>query len=287
VRHSRKYLAALAAVLALAVGCGGTLMLLSHETPSATNVMTAGVVMGELHEVVAADAVTDPDLDTVSVSDGKDVKLDVKDGTVDLGYIQPGEKVVKKPYVKNLGQDNNVSAYVAIELVFSMKSDLDARHTDQLSQMKDDFFGSIADSLNGANTYPGAGPWRSTKSCEWEEVGADANAEYHKLYFYAKGSGRPDADNPDPALNGLIPLAADAETPYLFEKITIPDWEDIINPATNKPVSGVKYDLKIKAYMIQSDWVDTSKWANQNNNEKDWRKFFKDQFGTQLASLQY
>ncbi|MDR0519196.1 MAG: hypothetical protein LBG82_03995 [Clostridiales Family XIII bacterium] len=261
LRHSKKYLAALAAVLAVAVGCGGTLMLLTHETPTAKNVMTAGNVEGELHEVVAEnigdDFNAEEDKFGVSGDDSSDIYTMTEDGEVALGNIAPNQPIIKNLYVKNTG---SADAYVAIELIFSMGESYSGSEAESKAEA---FFDNInfngAHSLNGAQAYPGDGPWRTTDSCT-----VQSESERHKIYFYAKGSGYDVSSK-----NGLVPISHDGKTEaFLIDDIKFPNtWtEEEINGAT----------LKIKAYMIQSDWVSDA--VGQNSNESYWRTFFKNQF---------
>ncbi|MDR3363634.1 MAG: hypothetical protein LBS91_01600 [Clostridiales Family XIII bacterium] len=237
-RHYKKQLAVVALVLALAAGSGGTLMLLTDTTSTATNIMTAGNVKISLHEIVD---VVDADGkkaqgETINVDDDRDVTM---------GIIVPGQSVAKQPFVKNTG---NTDAYVAIELIFqtggAVATEAGGKDTDTKA-LYEDFFKGIK--LTNGTEY-----WRYGDD-DWIVAASETQGydEYHQVYFYRSGSS-------------LNKLSVNTTTSGFIDSITIPDWGNEIND--------IPFKLAVKAYAIQADYV------SPGGNVSKWQEFFAKEF---------
>jgi len=214
-QHYKKHLAALALVLALAAGSGGTLMLLTDTTSTATNAMTAGNVEVSLHEYDTADETTE-DVGTT-------------DEIIAVGNIVPGQTVTKQPFVKNTG---TTDAYVAIELIFQTDGAIATEPDDEdtnTAALYEEFFEGI--SLTSGNTV-----WRRGED-DWIVAASEAQLydEYHQVYFYRETSS-------------LKKLFSTETTPTLIDHITIPtSW--------GNEIDDIHFSLAVKAYAIQADYV--------------------------------
>jgi hypothetical protein len=229
-QHYKKHLAAIALVLALAAGSGGTLMLLTDTTPTVTSVMTAGNVEVSLHEYDATG----------------DTTVDAKTNTtVTVGYIVPGQTVTRQPFVKNVGTTN---AYVAIELIFSTdgtiasEPDVEGNNTEALYE---EFFRGI--SLTSENAVWGNG------NDDWIARASETQPydEYHQVYFYRE-------------TNNLKKLLVGDTTSPLIDHITIPSW--------GNEIDGVHFNLTVKAYAVQADYV------VPGDDVSGWQAFFAKEF---------
>jgi hypothetical protein len=230
----------LALLLAIAAGCGGTLMLLTDETPTATNVMTAGDAEIGLHEVV------NPEPDN-HLTEKSHTVTDTAI-TASLGAIKPGQTIVKMPAVTNNG---TTDVYVAVELIFwTTGSAVDRNDTEAL---RSGFFSGINFTETNSRWAKGIAGWTGTAP-------EGGYRTWHEIYFYKNES-----NNSLTRLPGTTnPEVQDISEP-VFDKILIPEtWDNEID--------NVGFNLAVKAYAIQADYV------TPGNTTGAWQQFFAGKF---------
>ncbi|MDR0861650.1 MAG: M73 family metallopeptidase [Oscillospiraceae bacterium] len=255
----------IAAVLALSLAIGGTLMVFTAQTHVAQNVVTLGNAWIELREVYYT---LDGDLtDDLIEEDGWGLIFE---------DVQPGDSLIKEPYIKNVG---SIPVYVAAKLVVS-NNNVDGPTveewvgSDANSQEKIDAIAGIVNVPYGPTPAVGQDYWFiSSKS----ETGFDSDGNFVTVLYFASYGENPNKNGENDWY--LKPVAADGgETSYLFDTISIPlgldnSWFD------------VSIAVDITGYAIQSANVTNGdagsnywNWSNTSTDDQ-FAKLFRDDNG--------
>jgi len=225
----------IAAATALALVVGGTLMLFTATTSTATNVVTLGSAKAHLEE-------KNNDETTYTIEDGShyhDINTYTKNGQGN--WIQtggnPGDTAFKAPRIVN---DGSVPIYVKVDGVFTIcKSVTDAgvttyeplsatELTTLVNALPTDFLDTLYQSLNIDTDH-------------WSGIGIVANNDgtFTGTWYYTESE------------NGDL-LALDPTTPTsdIFTTFTIPNFQD---PDINNLLAGLSFQLQLTGYVVQSD----------------------------------
>ncbi|MDR0862356.1 MAG: hypothetical protein LBN30_06255 [Oscillospiraceae bacterium] len=222
----------IAAVLVVSIAIGGTLMLFTAYTHTATNVvkLSSGIDIitqelgGHLNPV-----------DGTAITSGTEYQGTYKDidtswGGLELTALQPKEVIAKQPRVRNA--ENSENAYIKVTVDF-------ADFADNFDLVAADFL--ITDYLK---TFTGTSSQNITN---WTWFQDTTTKTLYTAYYTTGGT-----------LTALAPNTATAE---LFTNVKVPDI-DLEGYDSDNEISG---EIEIIAYAVQADWntPDTSSLSGQ------------------------
>ncbi|MCL2487567.1 MAG: CalY family protein [Oscillospiraceae bacterium] len=232
----------IAAVLVLGLVIGGTLMLLTTVTPTATNAVTIGAAEIILRERGG-----------YILRDGERIPIDSVDeptvvSGIEFGIVVPGDILEKEPSVENIG---SVDVFIAVKGSLTVSKDGEAVTGEQLAAFFAANESAIRDFFNSIE---------GTDDAWWGESAQyiDGDALVGSWYLI----------NPD--TKALEALAAGEVTPDVFGLIKVPEYLD-------NSWSGVTLTLALTAYGVQSD---NSGYDPADTGEADYYNFFQTIFST-------
>jgi hypothetical protein len=228
-----------ASVLAVSLTFGGTMMMFTDTSKTATNVVTLGnahIMLQEKGGAVIRNG------STVSEAPlGDDTDIDGTDGHTGIDIssyaLEPGDKVTKMPRVENKG---SVPVYVKVAATLTVGNGDAATLTalnDWLANAKDD----QGNALTKAEALAGLFDIDSTNSAWFGDqikfvpaTGTDGKWSLQGAWYYTDA-------------NGLAPLAATTGvTSYVFNGVNAPTTR-------TTALAGYKFSLELTAYAVQSD----------------------------------
>ena len=219
----------LAAAASLSLAIGGTLMLFTDQSETATNTVTLGNAEIQLEEYAPDLPGTDEEGTAVV---GDEYTIDGEDVTfegINFGdTIVPGATLDKRPKVTNTG---SIPVYVYVDGTITVVSGQDADGNDVVVDITPKSNEAVAAQVNAILATVGAGElgkgWIGT------ETSTTANG-VTGTYYYTDA-------------NGLKALGAGESTTDIFSEVEIP-FEDVDNT-----LAGYTISLALTAYAVQSE----------------------------------